>query len=1695
MLSPSFYMQTEQKVPEKRKQNYVRKTARILLKVVLFLILFVVVLFMLALTPPAQRFATGKVESFLQKKLKTKVEIGSIAFSLTGKISLKDIYVEDQTKDTLIAGGNLKANISIGKLLNQEIEVEDVSLENITAKIKRILPDTVYNFQFITDAFITEKNKDTDTAQSAPLKLAVYNLDATNSKFVYNDVITGNDMVMSVGKFSAKIDSMNLETSHFVFPSIDLSDVTMRFNQTTPLVTVTDPLSADMAKAAQPITTKLDFGKINLNRINLLYTNDVSDVYSHLNIGELTTEGKNLDLQNQVIHLKNLALNNTNTTIRIGDPEIVKAATKEIGQEVKAQTTQNDWDIRIDDVQINNNKFQYDDVTKPRLKYGIDYAHLQGDSLTLHIENLVMATDSMAAQITKGFVHEKNGFQLNELRADILYSSTQTSIKDFYLKTPGTELKRDFSLSYSSPKALTDSFQNTVMDIDIDNSYMQVKDILLFAPQLRSQGAFSNPNDVWHLNAQVSGTMERLHIAALQFDGLNNTRIDASGTLASITDPNAAGGTITIRKFHTSQSDIALLTGSRLSTPQINVPETFDVRGTIAGNASNLNTNLFINTSAGSMALNGKFTNITNQKLATYNASIRTNGLRIGSIMKNPQLGSLSAAFTVSGKGFTPETMNTSFKGNIYNVGFNKYNYRNIALTGSLNENSFKANVNAKDPNAYFNLNASGILAANASFQVSGMVDSVKTLPIHFTTEPFVFRGKIDADIPSANPDYLEADVLITDALFVSGTNRLPLDTLHLVSGRSDTGQYIRFNSDIANANLAGQYRLSDLGSIIQNSIQPYFTVGSYAATKVSQPYNISFKADVVYTPILAAFVPGLTSASPLHAEGRLATNQGLQAVITAPSIVYGTNEINNLNIDINTADSGMVVKGTLARIKSGSSFDLYNTKLNATILNNNINFNLRVGDLNDKDKYLLSGLVTQPSTGDMIISLKPDNLLLNYEQWTITPGNSISIRNEQLFANNFILQKGLQQLTLNGGGENPLDVSFKDFRLATITGFVKADSLLVDGIMNGTVSLKNVLQQPVFTSNLNINDLSFQQDTIGNVSFKVSSSGNSYNTDAHITGRGNDIALTGSFAPQGAADIALDLKLAVNQLQLNTLEGAMATFVKSASGAVNGNISINGLVSQPKIQGTLNFDSAAISTTVLGGPLMINDEKLTVTENGFVFDNFSIRDSANNTLNLNGNISTSNFINYAFSLDVDATNFRALNTTIKDNKISYGQLYINSNIHVGGTEKMPVVDGSLTVNEGTNFTIVVPQPEPGIADREGIVVFTDFNTPENDSLFMAYDSLNISDIIGFDVATNIEIKKEAIFNIVIDAANGDLLNVQGTGQLSAGVDPSGKITLTGSYELEKGAYQFSFNFLKRRFDIEKGSKIVWLGEPTNAQVDVKAIYTTSAAPLDLVENQLGENQGQRNYYLQKLPFQVHLNLSGELMKPIIAFDIILPTGNYGVATDVITNVNARLTQIRDEPSELNKQVFSVLLLNRFTGENPFQSSGEGFNAGSFARQSVSRLMTEQLNQLAGGLIEGVDINFDLASSDDYSTGSKRNRTDLNVGLSKRLLDDRLTVTVGSNFELEGAQQSNQSSNNIAGNVAVNYQLSKDGRYMLRFYRKNDYQGVVDGYIIETGLGFIMTVDYNRIREIIHAKRIRKEREASEQGTNQNQQQ
>src|SRR3712207_6920651 len=72
-------------------------------------------------------------------------------------------------------------------------------------------------------------------------------------------------------------------------------------------------------------------------------------------------------------------------------------------------------------------------------------------------------------------------------------------------------------------------------------------------------------------------------------------------------------------------------------------------------------------------------------------------------------------------------------------------------------------------------------------------------------------------------------------------------------------------------------------------------------------------------------------------------------------------------------------------------------------------------------------------------------------------------------------------------------------------------------------------------------------------------------------------------------------------------------------------------------------------------------------------------------------------------------------------------------------------------------------------------------------------------------------------------------------------------------------------------------------------------------------------------------------------------------------------------------------------------------------------------------NDTATTEIYTLSLHDALPISEDYSSGARRERTDLNVGLSKRLLNDRLQISVGSNFGLggTGAQQGDRKSTRL----------------------------------------------------------------------------
>ncbi|NML22463.1 translocation/assembly module TamB [Pseudoflavitalea sp. G-6-1-2] len=1658
------------------------------MKTILILLGVIVIVFILLQTAPVQNFVKDRAVSWLSKKLNTKVEVDKLFIRIPSSVLLEKVYIEDKQKDTLLYTGQLRVKLNMWKLISGEISIQDIYLKEVNANVTRTLPDTAFNFQFIVDAFAS-KTPSAPSTDTSSLKMNLDHLLLEDIRATFKDTVTGNDMVVSFAQLETNIKTFDPTHNNYAVPLLKLKGLRANIAQRKPLLE-SEPPEKDIADAQTPPAFNLDVKRVSLEDCYLNYGNDVSALYALLNLGNLNVDAEKLDLGKQRIELSKLQLLGTTAAIRLGKKPAAKIVKKEVKQEAEA-IAESGWIFAVQNLDLANNNIKFDDDGSPRTKTGMDYMHLDVKQLTLAASDVWYQTDSIAGKITKGSLQERD-FRLNTLRTNFLYTGTQAYLKNLVIETPGTHLERDIAIQYPSIASLSKDIGKLKLNLDIQNGKVLVRDVLTFAPMLSTTPGFTSPNATWYLSGKMRGAVNDLNIDDLKIRGLGNTRADLSGTIKGLPDIKKLQSNLVIRELSSSDKDIISILPKNTLPSNITLPASMQLSGSFAGTYQRMRTDLKLRTSLGSAAVKGTVQYPDDASRLQYDLNLSTQSLDLQRLLKQPDLGKATLHLHAQGHGRKPETMVANIRGVIDSATYKGYTYRAFDIDGSLDNQLFTINAGIQNQPIHFRLNADGSLAGQwPAGKFNLQIDSIKTKELGLTPQNFVYRGNLTGNFASTNPDSLIGKLYITRSILLDSADRYSIDTISLDASVSDTGQALTLNSSLINASMYGRYRLTQAGTIFQRTIDPYFDILP-DSVKADSNYDFRIHAVVNNSKQWQMLLPDLKALDSIHLDGHFSGGGGIDALLEIPVLTYGANHISGLRLTADTKNNVLQARGTVDRFSLGSSLNIYNTNIDADIAHNNIDFAINTRNKKNLTNYHLEGLFAMQPGGSYLFSLKPDSLLLNSEPWNVDRNNKIVIDSTNIFADNFNISKGEQRLliaTLRDKPGQPLDVDFSKFRISTLLHFVKPDSAIADGELNGHVTVSDIMKSPKFIGDLTVDNASFNKDTLGNLKLMVSNpEQNNYEADITLTGQGNDLQVKGNYFTNPNADGTFKARLDIRTLQLRTIDGLTMGNLRNSSGTVNGAFDISGTASKPSVSGQLMFDKAKLMPALMNSYINIDQQSIRATPQGVSFRNFTITDSVNNKAVLDGTVFTTDYTKFRFGLTFDADNFQALNTTKKDNKLYFGKLYFDSRLNIKGTDLHPIVDGTVKVNDKTELTVILPQEDPAVQDREGIVRFIDRDSIPLDSLLAntGYDSLNTSTIRNLDVSVNLTVDKNATFNLIVDEANGDLLKVKGEANLSTAIDPSGKISMTGTYELSEGSYDLSVNFLKRKFLIQKGSKITWQGEPTMADVNITALYIANTAPLDLVEKQLTDvTDTKRNMYRQRLPFEVNLMLTGKLMKPDIKFDIKLPEDkNYNVDKSIISEANSRLAELRNESAEMNKQVFALLLLNHFIGDNPFASGNSAMTAEGFARQSVSKLLSEQLNALAANLIAGVDINFDLASSEDYTTGEKRNRTDLNVNFSKKLLNDRLTVTVGSNFALENPN-ANREATNLAENVALDYKLSNDGRYMLRAYRKNQYEGVLEGYIIETGVGVVITLDYNRFRNIFRSKKER-ERQRTE---------
>ncbi|HEY1024677.1 MAG TPA: translocation/assembly module TamB domain-containing protein [Sphingobacteriaceae bacterium] len=1669
--------------------KYARITIKTFLWIIACILMLLVLVFVLIKVPAVQDFARKKAVAFLQNKIGTPVEIDKLSLDLPKQLVLEGVYFEDQKGDTLLAGDTLKVDISMLKLLKNQVEINLVDLRGITANVQRTMPDSAFNFDYIINAFMTQQAQPAPPADStAALTFSVGKINLDRIKVNYRDAVTASDIAFTLGHFDTRITDFNLDNMRYNIPEINLEGLNARVYQLKPVkvkpaANETTPLVA--ASAAPTLDLKL--GILDVSKVKVDYRNDISAINTQVDLGRLLVKMEKTDIKNQDIVISSIAL--TNTTAALGLGKAAQQGAESTGGTISNEA-QKGWTVRVAKLALKNNDIKFDDLSAKKLPRGIDYMHLDIQDLNGDAENIYYSVEEISGKIGNLSMLERSGLDLRRLETNFLYGKNQAFLENLYLQTSHTVIKDELRLTYPSVESLTENPGELGIEANLNGTRIGLRDVLIIMPDLASVDPFKgSPNLVLDINGRASGKVKDLSIPNLEISGLTNTRISASGRLTGLPDMDKAAFNISLHEFRSGSRDLNALVSKGVIPSNIRIPENFRATGNFRGSMENFNANMVVNSTIGSVTAVGGL------RGESFSANVGLTNFNAGRLIRQEaNIGRITVTAKVNGTGFDPKTMNARFALNAKRAEIKGYSYSDFTANGTIADQKLAVTGNINDPNIKLELdvNASNIQNSYPSVDLAVDVDSANLQALKLYNEDLRFRGKVVANLPSTDPDRLIGTIDAYNLLVAMNGERYPLDSVNVVATANGDQRDLRIRSEVITANITGQYRLTQLAGAFTNEINKYFKIGDGKTVLLTTPHDFTFAAHITNRPILQNFVPALKRMESADISGSLTSTTGaLTLAGNIPRVTYMGYNISNLKLNAN-ADSNALKYAINLDKAASASLQLNKTTVEGEARDNELIVDLNIKDIDEKDRYRLSGMFAV-SGPQYRFSFNPGGLVLNYEPWAVSQENALEFGPQGILATNFELSRAGQRLSVHSDPQSlnsPLVLRFTDFKIETLTSIVQKDTVLAGGVINGDALISNLNTTPVFTADMNITDFSFMTDTVGNIDLKVNNqTPNTFTADATITGNGNNVHLSGLYYSPPQDNNSFDLDLDINTLNLASIEGFTMGNLTDAGGTIRGNLRIRGTPSAPAVRGELNFNDATFNIAMLNAVYRVDDERISFTSQGIELNDFTLRDSIGNEAVVDGNLLTSNYLDYRFALDVTTDNFRALSSTKKDNDLFYGTVFVSSDLQVTGDMSQPVVDGRVSINDGTNFTVVLPTADPAVQERAGIVEFVDMDDPKSaDALTSGIDTVNQTEISGLDVSMNIEVDSNAIFNIIVDEGTGDYLEVQGEAELSAGIDPSGKVSLTGNYELVKGAYEMSYNFIRRRFDIERGSTITWTGEPTEANVNVTAIYVANTAPLDLVDDYLsGTTEAQRNRYKQRLPFEVYLMVKGEMLRPQISFDIGLPEGrNYNVSNEVLENVDTRLTQLRQQPNEMNKQVFSLLLLNRFSSENPFAGGGGGGGVSSFARQSVSRILSDQLNNLAGNIIEGVDINFNLVSSEDYTTGELRNRTDLNVGVSKQLLNDRLKVTIGNNFELEGPRNANQGSSGIAGNVALDYQLTQDGRYMLRAYRKNVTDAVVEGYVVETGVGFIISMDYNRFRELFmrpspEEKRRRKE--------------
>jgi len=1643
-----------------------KKTFKVILWMVfVFALLFLTIALVIQI-PLVQNKIISYVTTLVSDKTHTHVEIKNISISFPESVVIEKLYLNDLKKDTLIYAKRIEVSISLYHLIFKKIDISHLSIRDLKLNLYNTKTDSLFNYNFLITAFADTTKKDTiKVPKKSEWAFAIDKINLKDIRFSYDNKYGGVNISSSLEELKLKIDQLNFSKSIYDLDNLFVENLVTKIQ-----------ISKSEKESTKKVSTTLPaftINKIQINNSTLFYKNAIDKHIILAAINDFGLKNGSVNLKKKEIIVTKVYLSKSRIQFSSYSP-----TTKSNPITTTSVSSKKTWQVNVQYINFDNNLFAYLTGNKPKIKNVFNASYLKYKQVTLIARNLYYSTHLTKVLINKFNAIDENNFAVNRLETDFTMGRHFITAKRLKANTKNSSIDADINIRYTSLKSLMKSFRFLTLNINLKKISIYNSDILYFAPKLASQIFFKSRRNSTIISGQIQGKTNNLRGKNLIIRTGTRSIIKTNFDIVGLSNIQSAYFAFPRIKLITNRHDVKLITGTFIPAT-INLPEDIALLIKFKGKIKSFESTIGINCSYG----RGKLVAQINPN-ENFKGDLNLTNFDIGKLLKNSVgLGTVSLITQTSGQGFDPQTMKAQIKANISQVYLNKYLYHNLLVDATISDHKFVGRINMNDKNAVFDLNGIINMTPNQEqYKFHLNVQGVDLHRLHFSKNDLRIGFDANCDLKGSTISKMNGKAKISNLILAYNGKKYVLDSVFVASINEPNKNNFDLSSALINIKYNGTISPTVLPTTLSRFINNYFPFFNTKQNKKEEKVSkFNFEIQLHNHPILSeVLLPQLTVFQPGIIKGSFDSQKKelkLNGLMT--KIVYGATEINNLVMNVNSDSTALNYTMSCSGITS-SKINFSNLLFNGKLTNKKIIANMSSIDEKKDKKLSIHYQITMDKNNYKLV-LDPTDFYLMNNRWNIAADNYIEFGKSGFLIHHLFMNNAQSQVNItsaNNKFNDNIKITIKDFKLEDISHIIEKDSSIVKGNVNGNILLKRVSKSYGIIADAQIANLFVQNISIGNLTIKAKNqTTKQFNINAKLVGPDNNLTAIGYFIPNDSNN-SIHIEANIQSLSMKTIEAFSMGQIAEASGNISGKLFISGKTDTPKVTGAITFNDVFLKPTYFNNRYEIKHETVQLKTDGIYLNTFTLFDASQHTAIIDGTVKMKHFSDYNFNLQVKTKDFLLFNTSAKDNKEFYGRMIIDSNIGINGPLALPDINAKLKLKKGSNFTFAVPEDKITTDKGEDVVEFND-TLNRNSILYRSTKKvIKKSTFTGMDISSIIQIDKEATLRLLIDPTSSDSLVVRGDAALSFMMDKSGKMSLTGIYNLNDGVYLISIeSIIKRKFEIIPGSIITWNGDPLDADVSINANYTVKAAPYDLVADQMaGLSEVERNGYKQVYPFLVMLKLRGPILKPEISFEIQLRPEDKGIMGGA---VNQKLSMLNDDPSLLNKQVFALLVLGRFIQENPLQTV-ETSQASTLVRSTVSSFLSAQINQLSSKLVPGMSLNFDVQSYNDYQSGQAKGRTQVEIGLKKQMFNDRFTLQIGGVIDVEGEKAKQNSASEITSDITVEYKVTKDGRYRLKAFRHNLYDGAIEGQIVETGGGVIYVRDFNTWKMFFKPQRKKK---------------